>query len=121
MPLKGNRTQEVPARVRIRRRVHAVCPLARHRPGAFAAGDKTTMNKLATVLVWPALALLGAFSLGTVALHRGESVNAVWLVTAGLCVYFIAYRFYSKFIAERALGLDDTRPTPANRHNDGMD
>ena len=39
----------------------------------------------------------------------------------GACVYFIAYRFYSKFIADKVLRLDDTRPTPALRHNDGMD
>jgi carbon starvation protein CstA len=38
-----------------------------------------------------------------------------------LSVYFIAYRFYGKYIAERVLQLDDTRPTPAVRHNDGMD
>jgi carbon starvation protein len=55
------------------------------------------------------------------ALNRGEPVNAVWLVTAALAVYFIAYRFYSKFIADRVLRLDDTRQTPAERHNDGMD
>ncbi|MDZ5458425.1 carbon starvation CstA family protein [Azohydromonas lata] len=79
------------------------------------------MNKLVSVLVWPVVALVGAFSFATLALHRGEAVNAVWLVTAGLSVYFIAYRFYSKFITERALGLDDSRPTPAMRHNDGLD
>ena len=79
------------------------------------------MNKLVSVLVWPAVALVGAFSFATLALHRGEAVNAVWLVTAGLSVYFIAYRFYSKFISERALRLDDSRPTPALRHNDGLD
>jgi carbon starvation protein len=67
------------------------------------------------------VALVGALSFGALALGRGESVNAVWLVTAALCVYFIAYRFYSKFIAEKVLRLDDSRPTPAIRHNDGMD
>ena len=41
------------------------------------------------------MAVVGAFSLGTVALHRGESINAVWLVVAAVCVYLIAYRFYS--------------------------
>ena len=79
------------------------------------------MNKLTSLLLWPAVAILGAFSFGALALGRGESVNAVWLVTAALCVYFIAYRFYSKFIAEKVLRLDDTRVTPAERHNDGMD
>ena len=79
------------------------------------------MNKLASILLWPVVAIVGAFSFAALALGRGESVNAVWLVTAALSVYFIAYRFYSKFIADKVLGLDDTRPTPALRHNDGMD
>lgn len=79
------------------------------------------MNKLTSLLLWPAVAIVGALSFGALALGRGESVNAVWLVTAALCVYFIAYRFYSKFIAEKVLRLDDSRPTPAIRHNDGMD
>lgn len=79
------------------------------------------MNKVGSLLVWPALAIIGAVSLAALALGRGEAVSAVWLVTAGLCVYLIAFRFYSKFIAERVLGLDDSRPTPAIRHNDGMD
>ena len=79
------------------------------------------MNKVLSLLLWPAVAIVGAFSFAALALGRGESVNAVWLVTAGLSVYFIAYRFYSKFIADRVLQLDDTRSTPAVRHNDGMD
>ena len=79
------------------------------------------MNKLASLLVWSLVALIGAFSFAALALGRGEAVNAVWLVTAGLSVYFIAYRFYSKFIADKVLRLDDARPTPAVRHADGMD
>jgi carbon starvation protein CstA len=79
------------------------------------------MNQLVSILLWGLLAAAGAFAFATLALGRGESVNAVWLVTAALSVYFIAYRFYSKFIAERVLRLDDTRQTPAERHNDGMD
>jgi carbon starvation protein len=79
------------------------------------------MNKLVSVVFWPLLAIVGAFSFAALALGRGESVNAVWLVTAALSVYFIAYRFYGKFIADRVLQLDDSRPTPAVRHNDGMD
>jgi carbon starvation protein CstA len=79
------------------------------------------MNKLASILLWGVLAAIGAFSFASLALGRGESVNAIWLVTAALMVYFIAYRFYSRFIAQRVLRLDDTRQTPAERHNDGMD
>src|SRR5450631_1524107 len=73
------------------------------------------------MLLWPLIAIVGAFSFAALALGRGENVSAVWLVTAALCVYLIAYRFYSKFIAEKVLRLDDTRQTPAERHNDGMD
>jgi carbon starvation protein len=79
------------------------------------------MDKIRSVAVWGFVALLGAFSFAALALNRGETVNAVWLVTAALCVYLIAYRFYSKFIAEQVLRLDDSRVTPAVRHNDGMD
>src|SRR6266700_3296738 len=79
------------------------------------------MNKLASVVLWLLIAIVGAFSFAALALGRGETVNAVCLVIAALSVYFIAYRFYSKYIAERVLRLDDTRPTPAVRHNDAMD
>jgi carbon starvation protein len=79
------------------------------------------MNKLVSVALWPLIAIVGAFSFAALALGRGEHVSAVWLVTAALCVYFIAYRFYSRFIADKVLRLDDTRVTPAERHNDGMD
>ena len=79
------------------------------------------MNKLTSVILWTAVAVVGAVAFGVLALGRGESVSAAWLVTAALAVYFIAYRFYSKYIAERVLRLDDSRTTPAVRHNDGMD
>ena len=79
------------------------------------------MNKIASILLWPVIAIAGAVSFAALALGRGENVSAVWLVTAAVCVYFIAYRFYSKFIANKVLRLDDTRQTPAERHNDGMD
>src|SRR5438067_5145172 len=74
-----------------------------------------------TKALWVGIALLGAVSFAIVALNRGEAVNAAWLVVAAVCVYFIAYRFYGLFVANRALGVDATRPTPAQRHNDGLD
>ncbi len=79
------------------------------------------MTSLKEKLGWLAVAILGAVSLGVVALSRGETINAIWLVAASVCVYLLAYRFYSKFIADRVLGLDANRPTPANRFNDGLD
>ena len=72
-------------------------------------------------LGWLAVAILGAASLGVVALSRGETINAVWLVAAATCVYLLAFRFYSLFLATRVLQLDGTRPTPAVRFNDGLD
>jgi carbon starvation protein len=81
----------------------------------------TTRNGMQTKLLWAAIVALGAVSFGIVALSRGETVNAAWLVIAAICIYFIAYRFYSLFIAEKVLGVDSTRQTPAYRHNDGLD
>ena len=72
-------------------------------------------------VVWAGIAALGAFAFAGIALNRNEPVSAAWLVTAAICVYLIAYRFYSKFIATKVLQLDDTRLTPAERHNDGLD
>jgi carbon starvation protein len=72
-------------------------------------------------LLWAGVALLGAISFGIVALSRGESVNAAWLVIAAVCIYFIAYRFYALFIANRVFRVDAARQTPAWRHNDGLD
>lgn len=74
-----------------------------------------------TMLLWTAIAVLGAVSFAIVALNRGEAVNAAWLVVAAVCIYLIAYRFYGLFVAERALGVDGNRITPACRHNDGLD
>ncbi|MGX9730965.1 carbon starvation CstA family protein [Janthinobacterium aestuarii] len=79
------------------------------------------MNRIFKQLGWAALALAGAGSLGVVALQRGESISAIWIVIAAVCVYLIAYRFYSLFIADKVLGLDSRRMTPAFKHNDGLD
>jgi carbon starvation protein len=79
------------------------------------------MNRASGFLVWIALALLGAFAFGTIALAHGERISALWIVIAAVCVYLIAYRFYSRFIAAKVLQLDGLRMTPAVRHNDGLD
>jgi carbon starvation protein len=88
-------------------------------------GDMSSLtikgNGLQSKLLWAAVIALGAVSFGIVALSRGESVNAAWLVIAAVCIYLIAYRFYALFIAEKVLGVDPTRRTPAYRHNDGLD
>lgn len=79
------------------------------------------MNRIWQQLPWAAVAVVGACALGTVALSRGETISALWIVIAAICVYLIAYRFYSKFIATRVAQLDGARMTPAWRHNDGLD
>ncbi len=80
-----------------------------------------TSKGLGQHMVWLGVAILGAFALGTVALSRGETVNALWMVIAAVCVYLIAYRYYSRFIADKVFMLDRTRMTPAWKYNDGLD
>lgn len=72
-------------------------------------------------LIWIIVAIIGAFAIGTLALHRGETINAIWLVVAAVCVYSIAYRYYSLFIAKRVFELNPWRLTPAHRMKDGLD
>jgi carbon starvation protein len=79
------------------------------------------MSKTVRILIWLAVALLGALALATVALHRGEQINAMWLVVAAICTYALGYRFYSQFIAARVLTLDAVRATPAERLENGRD
>ena len=70
---------------------------------------------------WIGVALLGAFAFGGIALHRGEPINALWIVTAAVCIYAIGYRFYSAWVAARVLCVDPNRATPAVRLNNGRD
>jgi carbon starvation protein len=79
------------------------------------------MNRLGTIVLWTAVSLLGAVAFGVLALSRGESVSAVWLLTAAVCTYVVGYRFYSRFLAVRVFGLDPRRATPAERFNNGRD
>ena len=76
---------------------------------------------VAKIIGWGLLSLFAAFCLGTVALSRGETISAFWIVAAAVSMLAIGYRFYSRFIAESALRLDPTRATPAWRRNDGLD
>jgi carbon starvation protein len=72
-------------------------------------------------LGWAGMSLLGAGALGVIALKRGEPISAIWLVIAAVCVYLIAYRFYSLYIAKNVMGLEADRLTPAHKYNDGLD
>ncbi|WP_104732282.1 carbon starvation CstA family protein [Helicobacter salomonis] len=79
------------------------------------------MKKALGNLGWGLVAIVGAVCLGVLALHKGESINTLWLVCAAICIYSLGYRFYSHFVAYRVLCLDDTRLTPACIRNDGRD
>lgn len=79
------------------------------------------MKKLVKSLLWIFVAAAGALALGTIALRRGEPINSLWLLTAALCTYALGYRFYSRFLAVKVLGLDANRATPAERLENGKD
>src|ERR671921_2136300 len=79
------------------------------------------MPRLVTAVVWIGVAVLGAAAFGVIALARGETISAAWLIIAAVCSYLVAYRFYSRFIANKVFGLDPGRATPAERLNNGRD
>ncbi|AIE59017.1 carbon starvation CstA family protein [Bacillus methanolicus] len=79
------------------------------------------MKALKSIIIWGLVSALGAAGFAVMALNKGESVNAIWLITAAVCVYAIAYRFYSRFMARKVFELDDSRMTPAEINNDGKD
>jgi carbon starvation protein len=78
-------------------------------------------NGLRRYGIWVVVALVGALCWGMLALSRGETVNAGWLLFAAIASYAIAYRFYARFIQNRVLETDDSRATPAERLNNGRD
>ncbi|MGV3481346.1 MAG: carbon starvation CstA family protein, partial [Sphingobium sp.] len=71
--------------------------------------------------LWIAFAIIGALSLSVVATSRGEAINALWIVTAAVCIFLVGYRYYALFIARTVMRLDPARPTPAIRRGDGLD
>lgn len=77
--------------------------------------------RLLRALAWIGVGLAGAYALATIAVWRGETVNAVWFLVAAVAVYVVAYRFYSAFLAAKVFALDACRPTPAEVINDGRD
>ncbi|MBA3426518.1 MAG: carbon starvation protein A [Rubrobacter sp.] len=78
-------------------------------------------NSLRRYGIWVGIAIIGAVCWGVLALSRGETVNAAWLLFAAIASYAIAYRFYARFIQRRVLETDDSRATPAERLNNGQD
>ena len=79
------------------------------------------MSKVLSTLIWVTVAALGAAAFGVLALSRGETISASWLIVAGGCSYVVAYRFYSRYLAFTVFGLDDQRATPAERLSNGRD
>src|SRR5688572_1964091 len=79
------------------------------------------MPRILSALIWIGISLLGAGAFGYIALARGETIGAAWLIVAAVCTYLVAYRFYSKFIAEKVFELNPKRATPAERLNNGRD
>ena len=79
------------------------------------------MPKALRFLLWVAISALGAGSVAFSAFHKGETINALWLVVAGMCSFAVAYRFYSKWLMTKVLVLDSQRATPAHTKEDGKD
>jgi carbon starvation protein len=74
-----------------------------------------------SIVIWTAVAVVGAVAWGVLALARGEQISAIWLVVAALGSYAIAYRFYARFIVKKVLRVDDNRATPGERLDNGTD
>ncbi len=79
------------------------------------------MRRVVPNLIWIAVGTIGVAALSYLALTRGETINAAWLVTAAVCCYLVAFRFYSRIIASKVFALDPTRRTPSERLSDGRD
>ena len=79
------------------------------------------MKKTMANLLWFLVAVAGAWAYATLAFHRGEQLNSVYILIAALCSYAIGYRFYSKWLAAKVLMLNDRRATPCEVHDDGKD
>ena len=79
------------------------------------------MRKLLSILLWAGVSALGAAGFAVIALKRGETINAAWVLIAAVCTYMVGYRFYSRFLAYKVFGLDDTRATPAERLDNHID
>jgi carbon starvation protein len=80
-----------------------------------------TKSRTRSIVIWTAVALVGAVAWGVIALVRGEQISAAWLIAAAVGSYAIAYRFYARFITKKVLGVDNKRATPAERLDNDMD
>ncbi len=79
------------------------------------------MPNIYRIFLWTAISLLGAFAVGLMAFQRGEPVNALWLVIAGVCCFAVSYRFYSAWLMAKVLTVDERRAPAAVTCSDGKD
>ena len=106
------------------KRINPCCPFFRSAiwlRSSLKIRSTRHMPKALRFGIWVLVAVAAAVAFGRIALVRGETINAAWLLTAALCSYAIAYRFYSKLIAAKVFALDANRATPAVRLEDGRD
>ncbi|NKY25358.1 carbon starvation CstA family protein [Nocardia gamkensis] len=82
--------------------------------------DKSPITP-AKKLIFGGIAVLGAIAWAVLAISRGESVNAVWIVIAAVSTYILAYRFYARFIERKIVEPRDDLATPAEILENGKD
>lgn len=71
--------------------------------------------------IFAAIAIVGAIAWAVLAISRGESVNAVWIVVAAVATYVLAYQFYSRLIEYKIVKPRDDQATPAEILENGKD
>ncbi len=79
------------------------------------------MNRILRILLWIGVSLSGGTAVAVAAIARGEPVNALWLVVAGVCSFAVAYRFYAAWLCAKVLTIDDRRAPAAVTCSDGKD
>ncbi|TLG05808.1 carbon starvation protein A [Nocardia cyriacigeorgica] len=82
--------------------------------------DRSPMTP-AKKAIFAGIAILGAAAWTILAIARGESVNAVWIVIAAVSTYIIAYRFYARLIEYKVVKPRDDVATPAEILENGKD
>jgi|694.fasta_scaffold55638_2 carbon starvation protein len=77
--------------------------------------------RLLKIVLWTMISLLGAGAVAVAGLSRGEPVNSLWLVIAGVCTFAVSYRFYASWLVAKVLTVDDMRAPAAVTCADGKD
>lgn len=85
--------------------------------GVDNQGRMSTTARIVLMIV----AIVAAVGWAMIALARGEQINSVWIVAAGVGSYIVAYTFYSRFIEYKLVRPRDDRATPSEYLADGTD